>query len=105
MVVIEYLELSWGASIHKYKGENDYSDWWDFHGVGKEGIIPDDLIDSKTKIEDPENFRQTYALEFTPLYELADFEIKIAENIVIEDFCDKKYERKYIDLVKTDYSC
>jgi len=74
---IEYLELNWHGYTDKY-GSNNY---WSFSGIGKEGITPKDCSDMKF----PADYRQSYAIELSPLYELSGFEIKIGKTIAIED--------------------
>ncbi|MFA5312796.1 MAG: hypothetical protein WC375_05655 [Methanomassiliicoccales archaeon] len=82
---IEYLELYWGASkCDEYK-DGDGS-WWGFHGVGKLGVIPQDLIDSGFDKDLGEDFRQGYAIEMSPLYSLSEYPIKIAREICITNF-------------------
>jgi len=87
---IEYLQLSWISSIDEFEGVVGSGHAWDFSGIGKEGDIPQDLIDNcpKKEIErmKRENYTQSYAIEFTPVYELAGLPIKITNSINIEDW-------------------
>jgi len=93
---IEYLELAWNGTIDEYKGKQDSSSSWHFNGVGKKGYIPDDLLGFCSKKEiakmKKEGYRQSYAIEFRPMYALANFPIKIRKEIKIEDW--RNYKKK-----------
>ena len=99
---IEYLQLSWVASISEYKGVVDSGHSWHFDGVGKEGVIPQDLINhcpkSEIKKMIKEKYRQKYAIEFTPLYKLANYKIKFCSDIEIHDSRKKKYSIEKINV-------
>ena len=84
---IEYLELYLFGDVY---GKDDTSqDWfsWGFHGRGKEGVISDDLISHYPKEETlkmiSEGYRENYALDFSPMYKIADLEVKVARKIFV----------------------
>ena len=85
---IEYLQLSWGGEKSEFGKEIYISEGWTFDGIGKKGVMKDAELFGITEI-DPE-YRQAYAIEFTPVNELADFEIKINEKININDDTENK---------------
>ena len=93
---IEYLELSWVGTIYKFGGKEDSGHSWHFNGIGREGIIPEDLLKTCTKAEinkmKKEKWRQGYAVELTPIYELANYSIKVRKEITVADWRD--YEKK-----------
>lgn len=97
---MEYLELSWISEIHHFKGVTDSGHVWSFHGVGKEGVIPQDIINHYPKKEIDkmikEKYREGYAIEFTPMYKLTGLEIKINNKINVEDWrgIDKTTNKK-----------
>lgn len=87
---IEYLELKYGVSRHTYKKRICDSSGWSFYGVGKKGVIPKDLTENGVAVEDPENYRQGHAIEFSPMYELADYPIHFDRAISFENYDVKK---------------
>ena len=87
---VEYLELYWWGSKSTYDGERDDGSTWGFHGIGREGEIPDDLREHCDKEEvakmEAEGYRQGYAVEFTPINNLADYPIRISNKLHITDY-------------------
>ena len=99
---IEYLELTWLGDKSNFSGVKENSSWWGFHGVGYEGKIPDDLrknCDEKEikKMED-EKYRQSYAIEFSPLYKLADYSIKVFDKMYITNW-EKKPTDEFNEVI------
>lgn len=93
---IIYLELSHQIGLDSDNNTVDLG--WIFDGVGEKGLIPKDILDNYSK-EDIQKFRdegytQRYALEFSPVYELADYSIKIRDEIQISDW--DKFENNSI---------
>lgn len=88
---IEYLEVYWWGSKGTYDGVKDSSNSWGFHGVGYLNDYSDDMIKIYRHMEKelPKNFRENYAIEFSPMYELADYEIRISQKLHISDYDDK----------------
>ena len=84
---IAYLELYY--SMDCVEGDNgviDYGSSWGFHGCGKVGVVPSDMKEFCRKdYEWPKDYQVSYAIELSPLYELADYEIKIRNSITMED--------------------
>jgi len=95
---IEYLRISWYGSKNTWDGKRDDSSGWIFDGIGRAGHIPSDMEDhcSVADIEKlkADGWRQTYAIELTPLYNLADYVIRIDDKITITDY---DLENKYVD--------
>lgn len=89
---IEYLELYYQGDIGEDKDSPDgkyFSGKWAFHGVGKLGVVPDEDVMGHMSPEDKANFRQSYAIELSPMYNLTDYKIKIRKEILITDWTDK----------------
>ena len=86
---MKYLEL--GYTI-EHDDDPSVSQGWSFYGMGEEGDIPQDIIDHYSEEEvqkmRDEGFAQSYAVEFTPIYDLADYVIKIGNKIHITDWQD-----------------
>jgi len=99
---IIYLELGWNGEIDKFEGKENSSSSWDFYGMGKKGVIPEDLKEWCTKKEiakmKKEKWQQGYAIEFTPINEIADYPIKIRKEICITDRRDYKKKKKPCDV-------
>ena len=93
--VIEYLELKFEVSRHTFRKEICDSSGWTFCGMGKKGVIPEDLTKNGIQVEDPENFRQGQAIEFSPMYELADYPIHFDRGIYFTNYDAK-------DVLKND---
>jgi hypothetical protein len=83
---VEYLELYLEATCDK---DGD-SIGWGFHGMGYKGKISKDIRflakewDDKKKKE----YRENYAIEFTPIYKLASLPIKMRPYIQVTDYND-----------------
>lgn len=82
---MSYLELTY--SIEHDDSDPFTSQGWSFHGMGEEGNIPQDIIDHYSEEEvqkmRDEGFAQSYAVEFTPIYDLADYPIRIDNKVNI----------------------
>jgi len=97
---IDYLELYWDGSVSEFSGKLDSGQYWAFHGVGKKGVLPDDPnYPYKFTKKEAKEFREKYAIEFTPMYQLADYPIKISDKLSILDYREKHDKRclKIID--------
>ena len=84
---MDYLELYWWGTKHTWEGVREDSSMWGFHGVGKLGHISEDVLKyckltKKQKLE----YREKYAVEFTPVYKLANYVIKISKNMHVTDY-------------------
>ena len=83
---VEYLELYLEAT----KDNDGDSIGWGFHGIGYKGKISKDIRflakewDDKKKKE----YRENYAIEFSPIYKLASLPIKIRPYIQVTDYDD-----------------
>lgn len=75
---IKYLEIYCGAEEIGAK-DNKYMRW-SFHGVGKK-----------------DKFTDKYALEFSPLYEIADFKIRISDTMLVFNESNGKILKKKVD--------
>jgi len=85
----DYLELYWEGERSTYKGKVMDGSGWSFHGVGKEGVVPEDMskhmsIEEVDKII-YDGYRQKYAIELSPIYKLANYPIKICDEIIVAD--------------------
>jgi len=82
---IHYLELYWWGTTSKWDNKIDSNQSWCFHGVGKAGYIPDDLkkycSPEEIKKMKKEKYTESYAIEFTPLYKLANYQIRIRDEL------------------------
>lgn len=94
---MEYLEIYWTGSTQTYEGKTSSENMWCFHGVGKEGYVGDDVKEAykyqKRKI--PKNYRENYAVEMTPINNLANYPIKVRSTLFFEYCDDKHYEKTY----------
>jgi hypothetical protein len=86
---LEYLELYLLGDI----GEDYSSSQWSFHGVGKLGVVPKDDFRKMTP-EEAASFRESYGVELSPLYRLADYKIKVRNEIVISNWKEKDYSKQ-----------
>lgn len=77
---LEYLELSWRVSVDSFGEHNttDFHKWVSFDGVGK----PEDNAAFK---DWPADKPVTYALDFTPTYELAPLPLKLNPTFKVYD--------------------
>lgn len=80
---MDYLEIGWSGDIENEKifSSNNY---WDFHGVGKEGREVKKLRKSGVKV--PKDYRQTYALGMSPVYKFSGYKIQMSNVILITDW-------------------
>ena len=90
---IDYLEIYWIGDRHEWSGKVSMSNMWGFHGVGKKGVIPDDLKENKIRVKDPKNHRQAYAVEFTPVYQLSGLPVRICGTMYFVDYKDLDSDR------------
>ena len=90
---IEHLEVYWLGVINNYDEQVSYEDEWVFHGLGREGVIPEDMKEyySSEKIQELINdkYREKYAIEFSPVYKICDYVIKKGERMQIDDWTKK----------------
>jgi len=105
---IEYLEVGLTGEIDKFGGKINSSTCWSFYGLGKKGVIPKDLMENCTKKEiakmKKDKWQQSYAIEFSPMYKLANYPIKVSDKIVITDWIGHKEKKdiyKNIDIKPT----
>jgi len=85
---IDYLEIYWIGDKHEWSGKVAMGHMWGFHGVGKRGVIPDDLKKNKVRVEDPKNYRQAYAVELTPMYQLSGLPVRVCGTMYFVDYKD-----------------
>jgi len=87
---IEYLEIYYWVSKSTFDGKRDDGSCWGFHGVGNEGVVSQDIIDNYPKEEvdkmREEGYRQAFAVEFSPMYNLADYPIRLRKEIIFTDY-------------------
>jgi len=87
---IEYLEVYYCVIKDTFEGKREDGSCWGFHGVGKEGVVPQDLIENSSEEEVnkmiEEGYRQTFAVEFSPMYKLADYPIRLGKEICFTDY-------------------
>jgi hypothetical protein len=83
---IEYLELYFSGDKHVYENKRLDDSFWGFHGVGIKGKVPEDVLKyCNLSDSEKEEYREKYAIEFTPTYELINYNIKIKDSILISD--------------------
>lgn len=86
---VEYLELYWWGTKYTYDGVREDGNTWAFHGMGRKGYVPEDVLKyGKLTKEEKKNFRQAMAIEFTPMYALADLPIRVCKKMHITDYDD-----------------
>jgi hypothetical protein len=102
---IEYLEVYWWGSKGTYDGVKDSSNSWGFHGVGYLNRFSDDVIEMYKYMEKelPKNFRENYAIEFTPMFKMADYQIKMSPKLIITDYDLTPKEEVNNDIEFTPY--
>lgn len=84
---IDYLEVYWWGSKQTDDGKRDDGNIWSFHGIGKKGDVPEDVLKyGKLSKKEKEDYRSAMAIEFDPLYYLADLPIKIGKKLHITDY-------------------
>jgi len=93
---IEYLEVSWWGSKSTYNNKREDGNGWVFDGVGLTGDIPEDVAEyvSEEKLAEmiSSGWRQKYAIEFTPLYNISDYVIRIDKEMSITDYDVEDYD-------------
>ena len=100
--IIDYLELYWWGTSSTYMKIKESHNSWCFHGVGKKGVVCKDLMEYYTKGKiakmKKDGYRENYAIEFSPIYQLANYKIKLNDEMIITDYDKmggrnaKKYE-------------
>jgi hypothetical protein len=85
---LEYLELYWIGDRQEWEGKVETSSMWSFHGVGKKGVIPEDMIENNIPVPDAENYRQAFAVEFSPMYTLKNLPVRLCRTTYITDYKD-----------------
>jgi len=97
---IEYLEVYWWGTRRVHKGIVENNQTWGFHGVGYLDHYDSDMLDMYKNMgkELPKNFRQAYAVEFSPMYELADYEIRMSPQLHMTDYEAKPDDDSDIDV-------
>jgi len=100
---ILHLELSYG--IEQDDSDPFVSQGWSFSGIGKEGEIPQDIINHYSEEEvqkmRDDGYTESFAVEFTPVFKLADYIIKIDNKVIITQW--NKSECKDIKLKGQPY--
>jgi hypothetical protein len=82
---MEYLEVYWCGDKSKFEGQLDMSSMWSFHGVGKKGVISDE-VKEYVPVEEHADYVENYAIEFTPVNKLADYQIRIRPEMYITNW-------------------
>ena len=87
-----HLNIYLMATKDVFEGKRCDEQVWFINAVGGRGYMSEDIASFKdfTK-EEIENYREEYAIEYSPLYKLADFPIKIENRIDYSDYIDHKY--------------
>ena len=84
---IDYLEVYWWGTKQTYEGKREDGNMWSFHGIGKLGYVPEDVLKyGKLNKKEKKNYRQAMAVEFSPMYALADLPIRISKKLHISDY-------------------
>jgi hypothetical protein len=88
--LIECLELCFSLERHVFEGKHDDASYWSFHGLGKEGVLPDDYhkVYSEKEINEliENKHRIGYAIEYTPVNEIKHLEIRISDSVCFTDW-------------------
>jgi hypothetical protein len=91
---MEYLELYLFGDVDKKDITLDSLSWL-LHGVGREGIISEDVVKFYSKEEVlkmiSEGHREQYAIDFSPMYTIADLEIKVKREISVTIYGDREF--------------
>lgn len=90
---LEYLEIYWHASVHKWKKETSFDVSVGFHGIGKPERPEDAGPDGKCH----------YSVSYSPMYELADLPLKLNTDLKIWGPWEGKPPQKVIFEGKKDY--
>lgn len=93
---IEYLEVYWWGVKDDFDGKKWCESSWNFHGVGFLNSYSQDMIDAYklTGKELPKDYRETYGIEFTPIYSLADYEIRMSPELHMTDYAAHEMDKK-----------
>lgn len=91
---LEYLEIYWHASVHKYKKETSFDVSVGFHGIG----TPDRPENAMTA-----DGKTHYSVSYSPMYELADLPLKLNTALKIWGPWEGKPPQKVIFEGKKDY--
>lgn len=87
---LDYLEVYWWGTEElkvRPKGIKECGSMWCFHGIGKLGYIPDDILQySELTEKEKKEYRQPMAIEFSSMYKLADYPIKIRQTMNITNY-------------------
>lgn len=86
---MDYLEVYWSGDKSNYEGKISMSSMWGFHGVGKKGVISED-IKEYVPVEEHADYIENYAIEFTPVNKLADYRISIRTEMYITNWDEKE---------------
>jgi len=92
---IEYLEVYWLGDRDELADGSS----WSFHGVGPEGFVSDSenlSLEELDKLRE-EGYRQNWAIELSPMYELANYPVKISKEMTIADWSKDGIDNKKID--------
>jgi len=90
---IEYLELYWSGDK-----DGKMNNQWGFHGVGRSGDEKVKEYYKKYDLEDiPKDYREKYAIGFSPLYKLADYRIQLCKEMIIADWETKNMDDQRIN--------
>jgi len=76
-----YLQVQRAKNIEKVNGKKESSCRWEFYGVGK--------MDKLTA--------EKYAIEFSPLYGMADLKVKVSNVMVVWDETNTKFYKEKIE--------
>jgi len=95
---IEYLEVYWLGDRDELADGSS----WSFHGVGPEGFVADPGHYSTEELckllyETEGGYRQNWAIELSPMYELANYPVKISKEMIIADWSKDGIDNKKID--------
>jgi len=92
---IEYLEVYWFGE----KNKKECSNVWDLHGIGYKGKIPKDVNTSQMSLEEKKQYREKYAVDLSPLYTLADYQIRMCPLMRFEDKKNEKWVETKIGFI------
>jgi len=93
---VEYLELYYLVDISKDKNSSSgfsSSSQWSFHGVGKLGVNSEPENRPMTP-EELASFRESYAIELSPMYNLSDYKVNIRDEIMIVNWEEKDHSKQ-----------
>jgi len=95
---IEYLEVYWLGD----RDESGNNSSWSFHGVGPKDLIANPEHYSTEELckilyDRVDDYRENWAIEFSPMYELANYPVKISKEMTIADWSKDGIDNKKID--------